>query len=207
MQRILHKVEDMGLMINRMLQYARFGGGKLELRPTDCAAVYTAACDRLRGLIEESGAAVTAGQLPTVLADQAHLVQVFENLIGNALKYRADKRALKVRVTAELRDGEWLFRVKDNGIGIEPEYFERIFVLFKRLHTEKIPGHGIGLSFCKKVIEHHGGRIWVESTYRKGSTFSFTLPAMASSEPEPVSAPPARTPTHRRKKPRGGGSK
>jgi PAS domain S-box-containing protein len=182
---IVRKIKDLDLMIDRMLQYARFGGGKLKFRPTDCATVFRAARDKLQDDIKDAGAVVTAGRLPTVLGDQTHLLLVFENLIGNAIKYRARKRALKVRVGASAGDGEWLFWVKDNGMAIEPDSLERIFVLFKRNVGEEIPGHGIGLAFCRKVIEHHGGRIWVESKQGKGSTFFFTLPAL----PHPAETP------------------
>ncbi len=182
----------MALRIERMLEYAKVGN-ELKLRPIDCGAVFRTVRERLQEQIKECGAAVTAGRLPTVRVDEPLLAQVLENLIGNALKYRARKRAPKVRVGAERHDGEWRLWVRDNGEGIKEAYFRRIFELFKRNHTEEIPGHGIGLSFCQKVIEHHGGRIWVESEYGKGSTFFFTLPAL----PEPELPP--RAPVRRRK--------
>jgi PAS domain S-box-containing protein len=202
LERIYRLADDMWVRIGRMLEYDEIGKVKMELRATDCAAVFCEARDHLRGEIEESDAVVTASRLPTVVGHKEDLVQVFENLIGNAIKYRAQNRALKVRVGAERQDREWLFWVKDNGEGIEPHPKDPdfIFRLFKRNHGEEIPGHGIGLAFCKKVIEHHGGQIWVESQFGRGSTFYFTLPAMPHPEPPqdsqtseqlPTSAPPA----------------
>ncbi len=185
LQAVLHVAGDMMTRIERMLDYDKVGQRAADIRPTDCGAAFEAACDKLRGEIEASGSAVTTGgrRLPTVLGNANDLAQVFENLIGNAIKYRA-ARKLKVRVEAESRGGEWLFRVKDNGQGIRinPRNPEFIFHLFKRNHGEEIPGHGIGLAFCKKVIERHGGRIWVETDYGKGSTFLFTLPAAPDAE-------------------------
>ena len=127
--------------------------------------------------IEESGAAVTSDALPTVMADASQLAQVFQNLIGNALKFRAEGRRPEIRVTARREADEWVFAVADNGIGIEPQYFERIFRMFQRLHTRaRYPGTGIGLAICKKIVERHGGRIWLESRPEGGTTFFFTLP-------------------------------
>jgi light-regulated signal transduction histidine kinase (bacteriophytochrome) len=136
-----------------------------------------AAWAHLQLAIEESGAEVTAGPLPTVIGDEIQLVQVFQNLISNAIKFRSE-RPIRVQVGAERAEGEWQFWVRDNGIGIEPEYAERLFLLFQRLHRGKeYPGTGIGLAICKKIVERHGGRIWVESEPGKGSTFYFALPA------------------------------
>jgi signal transduction histidine kinase/integral membrane sensor domain MASE1 len=127
--------------------------------------------------IAERRAQVTVGELPAVVADPTQLHQVFQNLISNALKF-CDAEVPHIAIGAERRGGEWVFAVTDNGIGIEPQYFERIFAAFQRLHTrEEYPGSGIGLAVCKKVIERHGGRVWVESTVGQGSTFYFSLPA------------------------------
>jgi PAS domain S-box-containing protein len=209
LEEIIRIAEDMDLRIKRMLQYAKVGS-ELKLRPIDCTAVVRAAQDCLREQIEECGAKVKVkgGRLPTVLGDEELLAQVVENLIGNAIKYRAKKRRLKVDVGAEYQDGEWRLWVKDNGEGIKKDYIDKIFVLFKRLHAEEIPGHGIGLSFTKKVIEHHGGRIWVESEYGKWSTFFFTLPAVPEPDPPRESPPteqPKKAPVRRKDEPAGRG--
>jgi len=134
------------------------------------------ACENLRTSIEESGADIRIGSLPSVLADSTQLTQLFQNLIGNALKYR-DTRRPEVQIEATPTDGTWIFSVQDNGIGIDPRYFERIFQMFQRLHTRaEYPGTGIGLAICRKIAERHGGRIWVESQPGRGSTFWFTIP-------------------------------
>jgi len=166
----------MQVLINDLLAYSRvFRHGK-PLEPVDCGSVFAIACANLRAAIEESRAVVTSSLLPTVLADRTQMVQVFQNLIGNAIKFRGEAQP-EIRVEAELRRTEWLFAVRDNGIGIDPEFAERIFVIFQRLHTRKeYPGTGIGLSICKRIVERHGGRIWVESEPEKGSTFYFTIP-------------------------------
>jgi signal transduction histidine kinase len=128
-------------------------------------------------LVSESGAELTIGELPTVRGDISQLSQVFQNLIQNAIKFRRGEPP-KVSVSARLAGSEWVFEVSDNGIGIDPRYFDRIFEIFQRLHTRgEYPGSGIGLSISKRIIERHGGRIWVESEPGKGSRFLFTLPS------------------------------
>ena len=127
--------------------------------------------------IEECGAVVTADPLPTVLAEESQLLQVFQNLIANAIKFRKDDQPPQVHVGARRQGAEWLFWVQDKGIGIERQYAARIFLVFQRLHSRRqYPGNGIGLAICKKVVECHGGRIWLESEPGQGSTFFFTLP-------------------------------
>jgi light-regulated signal transduction histidine kinase (bacteriophytochrome) len=131
----------------------------------------------LRGAIEESGALVTHDPLPTVLADETQLTQLFQNLVGNAVKYQRPG-VPRVHISAAQDGGKkWIFSVQDNGLGIDPQYFERIFGVFQRLHKrEEFAGTGIGLAICKKIVERHGGNISVESQPGKGSTFRFALP-------------------------------
>jgi light-regulated signal transduction histidine kinase (bacteriophytochrome) len=127
--------------------------------------------------ILESGAEILLGPLPAVRIHETHLIQLFQNLVGNAIKYRRVGVPCRITVTADRLDREFRFRVQDNGIGIAPEYHERIFGLFKRLHSsEEYSGTGIGLAICQKIVERYGGRIWVESDTNRGSTFFFTLP-------------------------------
>ncbi len=129
----------------------------------------------LQASIADSGAVVTHDKLPVVMADGGQLVQLLQNLIGNAIKFHG-KEPPRVHVSAQVKENEYLFSVRDNGIGIAPEYFDRLFKIFQRLHTrEEYPGSGIGLAICKKIVERHGGRIWLESQVGKGSTIYFTL--------------------------------
>jgi light-regulated signal transduction histidine kinase (bacteriophytochrome) len=164
-------------LIEDLLAYSRVGTKGKELVPVSLEAPLKRALTNLHAAIQESGAAVTADALPTVDGDEVQLAQVFQNLMGNALKFRSKERAPHIHVGAQEEAGEWHISVADNGIGIEPQYFERIFMLFQRLHAMgEYPGTGIGLAICKKVAERHGGRIWVTSTPGAGSTFHFTLP-------------------------------
>jgi light-regulated signal transduction histidine kinase (bacteriophytochrome) len=126
--------------------------------------------------IKQNKATVTHDTLPEVMADSTQLAQVFQNLIINGIKFHGEE-APRIHISAEKKSSEWIFSVKDNGIGIDPQNSEKIFEVFKRLHKkEEYPGTGIGLAICKKIVERHGGRIWVESELGKGSTFYFTLP-------------------------------
>jgi light-regulated signal transduction histidine kinase (bacteriophytochrome) len=132
--------------------------------------------DSLQASVAAEHATVTFDPLPTVLGDATQLGQLLQNLVANAIKYRG-KQPPRIHVSAAERPHEWLFSVRDNGIGIAPEYFERIFIIFQRLHTiEEYGGTGIGLAICKKIVERHGGRIWVESKPGEGTTFFFTIP-------------------------------
>jgi signal transduction histidine kinase len=173
----LDGAKRMDALIQDLLAYARLGLRGRPLEPTDCERVFTQCVSNLKVAIEESGATVSHEPLPTVPADPVQLAQVFQNLIGNAIKFRS-ARPPSVRVRAERRENQWLFVVQDNGMGIDPEFFERIFVIFQRLHTrQEYTGTGMGLAICKKIIERHGGKIWVESIAGEGSSFFFTLPA------------------------------
>jgi PAS domain S-box-containing protein len=163
-------------LIDDLLEFARVGTRGKPFTPTDCVVVFDHVLAYLRPAILERGARVTRGSLPTVLADATQLTQVLQNLVGNALKY-CGPRPPEVHVTAERLEGLWRFAVRDNGIGIDPQFAERIFVIFQRLHTrDEYAGTGIGLALCKKIVERHGGRIWVESQPEQGATFYFTLP-------------------------------
>ena len=172
----------MQALIQDLLTFSRVGHNGNAGRSSDCNRVVDEALLNLRGAIEESGAAVTHDTLPTVLAEQAQLIQVFQNLIGNAIKFRG-KEKLKIRVSAERQEMQWLFTVADNGIGIAPEYHEIIFAIFQRLHARsEYAGNGVGLAICKKIIEHYGGRIWVKSESGQGSIFHLTLPAVPADD-------------------------
>ena len=164
-------------MIDDLLIYSRVGTRGKEFRPTDCEAILQQSLDNLKVSIHEKGARVTHDSLPTVMADYFQLIQLFQNLISNAIKFYGDEPP-QIHVSASRNGNRWIFSVCDNGIGIAPEFTERIFILFQRLHErEKYPGTGIGLAICKKIVERHGGRIWVESEPAKGSKFYFTIPA------------------------------
>ncbi len=169
-------VKRMQLMIKDLLEYSQVGTKGKEFRTTDIMIVIEQAVSNLKAAIEESGALITYNAMPTVVADAPQLIRLFQNLIGNAVKFRG-KEALRIHVSAERKEDEWLFSIRDNGIGIAPDQLEKIFVVFRRLHTkEEYPGTGIGLAVCKKIVERHGGKIRVESEPGKGSTFYFTMP-------------------------------
>jgi signal transduction histidine kinase len=169
--------ERMQTLINDLLQYSRVTTHGEPFTPTDCPTVLEHVLADLSVAIEESGASVTHDDLPIVMADEVQLARLLRNLIGNAIKFRKQDIRPEVHVSAEHTDDAWTFSVRDNGIGIDPKDFECIFMTFQRLHTrEEYEGTGIGLAMCKKIVERHGGRIWVESEPGEGSTFYFTVP-------------------------------
>jgi PAS domain S-box-containing protein len=173
---IIDGAARMRQLINDLLTYSRVGRAGQAVAATDSSAVVTTACSNLRRSIEESRAEVTVEFLPVLPVEQTQLLQLFQNLIGNAIKFRQDSEPPRVQIGARRQGGEWLLWVRDNGIGIEPQYAERIFLVFQRLHKrDQYPGTGIGLAICKKIVERHGGRIWVESEPGQGSVFYFTL--------------------------------
>lgn len=163
-------------LINDLLSFSRVGTRGKPFQPTDFSSVLGQVLVNLGPLIEENEAIVTNDDLPVLMADETQILQLFQNLIGKAIKFRSAERPV-IHITARRERGEWIFFVHDNGIGISPEYYERIFVIFQRLHArEEYPGTGIGLAVCKRIVERHGGRIWVESEPGKGSKFFFTIP-------------------------------
>jgi signal transduction histidine kinase len=169
--------QRMKALITDLLAYSRVETESRVLTMVDCQKVYDEAYKFLEVAIKESQASITHDPLPKVRADERLLIQLFQNLIGNAIKYRSDRKP-EIHVGVTLDSDKWLFSIRDNGIGIETAYIDRIFIIFQRLHNRtQYPGTGIGLAICKKAVEYHGGRIWVESEVGKGTTFYFTLPA------------------------------
>lgn len=175
-ERTIQSAHRMQRLINDLLTYSRVSTRGNPFQPTDCNTVLREVLDTLQPSIEETGAVITCHSLPTVFGDSGQLAQLFQNLIDNAIKFR-DEESPQIHIDAQRLDGNWLFSVRDNGIGIDLQYTERIFLIFQRLHTlDKYPGTGIGLSICKKIVERHGGRIWVNSREGEGSTFHFIIP-------------------------------
>lgn len=179
MDLIVAEVTRMQVLINSLLAFSRVGRNADDNETSDCAAIVNQELTGLQVAIEETNAEVIIDELPEVIADSALLGQIFRNLIGNALKYQAEDPP-KVRVSAVQGDDEWVFSVSDNGIGIDPKYSDRIFLMFQRLHKQgEYSGAGIGLSICKKAVDRIGGRIWVESEFGAGATFCFSVPKKA----------------------------
>jgi light-regulated signal transduction histidine kinase (bacteriophytochrome) len=176
---INHAVEAasrMQTLINDLLAFSRVGRRGQPFAPVNTATCVQLALKNLEVAIRESRACITWDDLPTMAADSTQLSQLFQNLIGNSLKFRGEKEP-QIHLSAVKVDKAWQFSVRDNGIGMEPQYFERIFQVFQRLHTrQEYPGTGIGLALCQKIVERHGGAMWVESQVGQGSTFYFTLP-------------------------------
>jgi signal transduction histidine kinase len=172
----IHGVKRMQMLIKDLLEYSQIDRQEKPFELTNCSVALEQAIHNLHLSLEESGGELTYDLLPTLMTDASQLSRLFQNLIGNAVKFRG-KEPLKIHISAEQKGDEWVFSVRDNGIGMDPRHSERIFVVFQRLHTrEEYEGTGIGLSICKKIVERHGGRIWVESEQGKGSTFYFTIP-------------------------------
>ncbi|CAD5918693.1 response regulator [Planktothrix agardhii] len=176
---ILEEGIRMQELIKNLLEYSRVGTKKRNFEPTDCQEILRKSLADLHSIIENSLAIVTCEKLPILMADRIQLGQLFQNLIANGIKYQSPNIQPKIVISVQEKPEEWLFRVEDNGIGIKPENFDRIFQVFQRLHTnQEYPGTGVGLAICKKIIERHQGRIWLESEWQIGTTFYFTLPKL-----------------------------
>jgi light-regulated signal transduction histidine kinase (bacteriophytochrome) len=176
----VEEAEWMQRLIEDLREYSRVHTRGRPFAPVDCEGMLERVLRQLAPDIERTDAQVTHDPLPTVMADEAQMVQLFQNLISNALKYRGEAPP-RVHVGVEDVDSEWVFAVRDNGIGIDARHFERIFGIFERLHTrEEYDGTGVGLAICQRIVQRHGGRIWVASEVGQGSTFYFTLPQVSS---------------------------
>ena len=175
-RRAVQAIGQMQALIQDLLAYSRVDSRLRPFVPISFLDVFNDTVGLLESSISDAGGRVTCGELPVITGDRSQLVQLMDNLIGNGIKYHGDKTP-RVHVSAERNGNEWTFSVRDNGIGIAPEYYERIFEIFQRLHDKKdYPGTGIGLAVCRRIVDGHGGRIWVESGPGQGSTFHFTIP-------------------------------
>jgi light-regulated signal transduction histidine kinase (bacteriophytochrome) len=167
----------MSSLVSDLLAYSRVGAPDKKRQPASCQEAMDSSVANLRAAIEEARAKITHDALPTLKADPTQLTQLFQNLLGNAVKFRRDGVDPQIHVGCRREGGSWLFWVQDNGIGIDPKHRDKLFLIFQRLHgRDKYPGTGIGLAICKKIVEQHGGRIRIESRVGEGSTFWFTLP-------------------------------
>jgi len=178
---IVNGAHRMEILLRDLLAYSQAGSAEGPAVPVDCGAVIEKVLLNLQASVQENQAEIRWDTLPTVEAHEIRLIQLFQNLVSNAIKYRS-KAPPRIAISAARLDGEWLFAVEDNGIGIRPEYAQQVFGIFKRLHGHTYPGTGIGLAICQRIVERYGGRIWVESTPGEGSKFCFTLPASAAEE-------------------------
>ena len=179
---IVEGATRMKQLIEDLLAYSRVGTRAQSFGLIELETVLRDALDDLQAAIAETGAVVSHEPLPAVPADASQIRQLFQNLIGNAIKFRG-AHAPRVHIAARMVDGRWRIAVRDNGIGIESEYADRIFVIFQRLHSRRTyPGTGVGLAICKKIVERHGGRIWVESQLAQGTTVFFELPGESRAE-------------------------
>lgn len=163
-------------LINDLLSYSLVGARQKTVKPTDCHSVLGQVIAGLSDEIEQNNVIITNDDLPTVMADASQMHELIKNLVCNAIKFSSE-HAPRVHISAKQDGNKWLFSVQDNGLGIDPQYKDKIFLIFQRLHSkEEYPGTGIGLAICKRIVERHNGKIWVESNVGKGSTFYFTLP-------------------------------
>jgi len=175
--RAVSGTKRMSVLIHDLYVYSRIGTKEKQFSRVKMGALLEGAVDNLKEIIDENEAVITHGTLPEVEGDDTQLIQLFQNLISNAIKFRKKDVPPVIQISAERKEDKWVFCVHDNGIGIEPLYYERIFVIFQRLHTkEEYPGTGLGLALCRKIVERHGGRIWIESRPGEGSDFYFTMP-------------------------------
>ena len=174
---IVDGAKRMQIMINDLLAYSRIGRIDKLFRSFDTNIVLKNVLENLGKSIEETNAIITYDPLPTIVANESELIQLLQNLISNAIKFHNAEEPPVVHISAKLQKNQWIFSVRDNGIGIDSQFFDRIFIIFQRLHAkDEFGGNGIGLAICKKIIEQYGGKIWVESEVGKGSTFFFTIP-------------------------------
>ena len=180
LRQVLECAERAGTMLDGMIEYLSVTERETKPAPVDLSACLDLALDNLLTAIRESGAEIRAAQLPTLMGDEQQMVHLFQNLVSNAIKFRSREHPV-VTISCETRDDQFLLAFQDNGIGIPPEFTERIFELGKRLHTrEEYPGSGIGLALCRRIVERHGGRIWCVSREEEGSTFYVLLPRPAA---------------------------
>ena len=183
LEHVVGGAERLQLMIEGIRELSRVDTTGSHFAPVDFEMVLAEACANLEESISGASAVITNDLLPTLTVDEAQMVQLFQNLLANAIKFRGS-RPPEIRVGAEERPDDWLFSVNDNGIGIEPEATDRVFEVFQRLHTDdEYPGTGIGLALCRSIVERHGGTIWVSSTPGEGSTFFFSIPKRAGRWP------------------------
>jgi light-regulated signal transduction histidine kinase (bacteriophytochrome) len=176
-------VKRMSTLISDLLTFSRAGSPDAVVHPVWMRSALDRALANLEEEINASGAKLEIGVLPAVLANETHMMQLFQNLLGNAIKYRAE-RPVEINITATQSGSEWVFCVADNGMGFDLEYVREVFKPFKRLHGHEYPGSGIGLATCQRIVERYGGRIWAESEVGKGSKFSFSFPIVEVRELE-----------------------
>lgn len=166
----------MQMLINDLLGYSRISSKAKKFKMADTSVILHKTIDNLQQMIEENEAVITNDNLPAIRCEESHILRLFQNLISNAIKFRKDTVVPQIHISCTQENDDYLFAVKDNGIGIAAEYFDRIFVIFQRIEVQtKYPGTGIGLSICKRIVEWHGGKIWLESREHEGSTFFFTI--------------------------------